>query len=188
MNLAIAALSIFLTHATYDSERITPVEGINVRVGGPVYVWGGYEKPSIRLVGQSVGNAQLVSSGVGFRHDAESWYGFVEFGRYWLDPKTDDRIRDEAVWQELTNHHGDPGWYPTRTQYELDDAWGGRIGVGREIGWVAIEARYRWMSARETIHGCKADICRVGVTESQHWMERRQANLGAFEAAIGVRF
>lgn len=190
MNLLAAVFSVLLTHGSYDSERVSPTEGLQVKAGGSVYLWGGYEKPSISMVGQSIGKSEIVSAGIGFEHRRQDWYGFLEFGYHWMDPDLEPAIRDEAVWQELTNNHGEPGWYPRATTYHLRDAWGGRIGIGKQYGALNVEARYRWLSARETIHACTTPIdgaCVLGMAGS-HWAERHYLNFNGFEIGAGVRF
>ena len=195
MNCLLAlCLALGLTANTY--EGLQPSVAYQVKAGGDVYAWGGYEKQDMRIRGQRLSAVDLYSVGVGFEHRLDPIMVFIEAGYVMTDDADRDAIRDEIVYTELVANHavggrripfGDPERDPdSHTSYELGDGVVGRVGVGYMLGdHVTITASYRFLAVKEKIMAWSDTVVE---TTGGWWQETNDRQLSAFELGIYYRF
>jgi hypothetical protein len=184
-------VEVGVAYATYDSQRVLSEPNLQIRVGGRIYLWGGYENPDLKLVGQSIGDVKMLAGGAGFRHQQGPISFFAEFGLFRPDVTTVPIIRNEAVWTQLRNDHGDPGWHPTHTVYELEEKYGGRIGVGYDVtDYLKTTVVYRVLRLDEELDACTGSDPKCGfpVTDGLHWQNRSTLNMSAVELGLFFTF
>lgn len=187
-----AQIDLSTVHGTYDSERLKSDWGYQIRAGQSMYVWGSYETPALQLVGQNLNSLKLWGIGIGYRHVWDRIQVFGEFGYFDPSISPDDNIRDEAVWRQLRNDHGETDWHPTHTVYDLQHGYGGRLGISYEIAkHLIVSVAYRFLSLNESLDACGGSdpTCAYPVESGNgHWQNRQTLKLGTIEAGIGIRF
>jgi hypothetical protein len=184
-------VEVGVAYATYDSQRVLSEPNLQLRLGSRVYLWGSYENPDIKLVGQSIGDVKMLAGGLGLRHQQGPLSYFAEFGLFYPEVSTVPLIRDEAVWTQLRNDHGDPGWHPKHTVYDLEAKYGGRIGVGYALTEsVKATVVYRTLRLDEELDACTGSDARCGypVTDGLHWQNRSTLNMSSVELGLFFTF
>lgn len=186
---AAAEVQVGISHSIADSERVKAATGYHVNAGRSVYVWGSYETPDVQLVGQSLGDVELIGAGLGLRSEGRLRW-FAEFGYFDASASTVDGIRDEAVWTQLKSDHGTPTWHPAHTVYALEDGYGGRLGASYAIRQrFLVSLAYRALKLDEGYDACTgADPTCDYPVDGRHWQNRKTLDLSAVEFGLRVRF
>jgi len=181
-----------VNHNTFDSVRLdadVPFVQLKVAHGG-LYGWAGYDRPNVRLVGQRMGDIELISYGVGVQGEYGRLRPFLEFGRFEPDATTKDVIRDEAVVTELNNIHGRRGnRHFKETEYNIDSEYGGRVGVLVDLSEnVAVSAAYQFLQLNEQLQAYTGK-CEWPPTEEceSWWVDNRKLDISSFQVGIYFR-
>jgi len=175
----------------------------------PVYGWVGYEPTELRVLGQGVGDADMVTAGIGASHSWGDFSVFIDFGYAMLDLAVKQNIVDEIVYTDLVNNHNatdsrpipaadptrphgfggqDLRYHPddARTSYDIDNGFLGRVGVGFQVHeHIKLTASYRYLTPKEHLE--LWDIHRRA-NDGGYWVENREKDLSAFEMGIIITF
>lgn len=175
---------------TYEST-IRTEPGIHVAVADPLYLWGSYEAPDLRLVGQYM-PAKVAGGGLGYRLKFERAAIFVEAGYYWPEVNPLEVVKDEVVEQILINDHGDPGWHADTFIYKLSAGWGGRIGVDVEVtSRTSVWAAYRFLQFNEHVAMCEGtERCKWPDTTNaglRHWVNADTQSFSSLQVGVSLK-
>jgi len=202
VDLTALTLSIALGYNQYTDEKGSePEYTYKFQVGHedyPVYVFGGYEDPTVRMLGQGVGTAEIYSLGLGARKDVGDFFVFGEIGYGKIEQEPRLGIQQETVYTELVGRHNvynrpvpvDLGGPYDQTSYEssweLDDGILGAIGVGYQINpHLSVTGAYRPFYVAEYI-----SIANPGAKEAGlgYWEEHRSRDLSSFQFHVLFTF
>jgi hypothetical protein len=176
-----------------------PKLGYSVRAGWdgwPVYAVAGFEALDNSLLGQPLGEMDVLSVGLGVKKKWGDVSAFLEVGQAFIDESTRDNIRQEIVYTHLVGNHWQPGRpipvtgrvhspYGYDTTYELEDALFFRLGVRYNLTeHLAVTGAYRALYAEEEMT-LKDRPFHDG---QGYWREDDRLNLSAIEAGIEWNF
>lgn len=177
--------------STYEST-IRTEPGVQVSLGYPVYVFGAYESPDLKIVGQHIPSTVW---GVGLGYSVELTDNvsiFLEGGYYMPNTNPKDVVEAEVVNRVLRNDHGVPSFRATHFEYELEDGYGGRIGLDLALSkHLSVFAAYRFLKFNENFHMCTVpEACAWPAPEGEkHWANRDTRSYSSvqigFQLAIG---
>jgi hypothetical protein len=160
--------------------------GIHVAMGDPIYLWGSYERPEYRIVGQDMNRLQIPGVGIGYRAGDGKWKVSFEAGYFYPSVDPDENIKDEIVGVALVGSFGSPGWKPDHYAYSVRKALGGRVAASYEVSdTVDVFVAARKLSIRQRFSFCTGDdpVCEYPVETGQHWLMFR--NLPATSIQLG---
>ena len=203
VDLTALTLSIALGYNQYTDEKGSePEYTYKFQVGHedtPLYLFGGYEDPTVRMLGQGIGVAEIFSLGIGAKKelgDGFFVFGEVGYGKVETEPRI--VIQQEVVYTELVRNHNvfnrpvpvDLGGPYDKNSYEssweLDDGILGAIGVGYQVNeHLSVTGAYRPFYVAEYIH-----IANPGAKEAGlgYWEESRSRDLSSFQLHIAWTF
>ncbi|MFA6290202.1 MAG: hypothetical protein WC637_00395 [Victivallales bacterium] len=152
----------------YSDSQTEPAQGLEVRAGGTLFIWGSTENPLLRLGSQPGANVILLGVGIGLKQSVGDFNFYIKGGYYF--PKTGlVATYSEGVYILMTQQIptypipsvGDPEF--PHWQYDIHDAIGGEIGVEyRKQVYKAIsiymDASYRYLQLREYYSVSKPDF------------------------------
>ena len=159
----------------------------------PVYLWGLYEGPTAKILGQPMGDMDLFSVGVGTSLKvSRAVRVFIETGYVFTDIELNDNVVDEVNYTWLVSRHDaggnrnvpvpcayNPGCYDY--QYSVDDGVVARVGVRWELSPnVAVTGSYKF-----TYLDQEMTIKRPEFEDGQgYWREDETLDLSAFEVGV----
>ena len=186
--------------------------GLQLKVGNdnwPVYGWAGYEGLETRMLGQGVADIEMYTVGIGAEHHWDEFSVFIEGGYAFMDYYGKQNIIDEVVYTHLVTNHNvsetrpvpaadptrpygygdqDPKYHPdnTRSSYDIEDEFIGRIGVGYQISkHLKMTASYRFLTPRERIMISDTEqVARGG----GWWQESYARDLSSWEMGFFLTF
>ena len=160
-----------------------------------VYLWGSYEVPHIKFLGNPVADTDIYGFGLGFRKEVRPGITlFIEGGYAILDESVLDTAEEMVYTQIVGNHAVEGRKVPVSGaysgdysySYEIDDAWMGRIGVNLEVmDNVHVTASYRAMKADQEYAIWDEESRAAG---RGYWREDDTYDFGAFEVGIFFRY
>ena len=162
-------------------------EVFRIAVGDPVYIMASYEKPEMKMVGQPLGEVDMLTFGMGVRKTWGDVSVFLEGGYTVVDASINDEIMHEAVWTEIVKTHdvGRPWGIPVDVRnyeagYNIDNAISMRIGVGVEVmEHFEVAFGYKFIYAKEEYNI---------YDENAEWREDGTRNLGSAEITLIYKF
>ena len=160
--------------------------GIHVALGDPLYLWGSYEQPEYRILGQDMNRLKLPGAGIGYRTAGEKWRVAFEVGYWWPDVNPDENIKDEIVYVALVGSFGPPPFAPEHFVYSVDNALGGRLAVSYRMSKrLSVFAAARKLSIKQKFSMCDGPDpeCEYPV-EGNQWIMFR--NLPATSIQLGL--
>lgn len=197
MTLSSLVLSVALGVSQYTEDYPYATESeytVGLRVGledNPLYVWGHYEEPKIRTLGQPMGDSSIISFGLGARKNVGDFFVFGELGYGVIDEGARETIQQEIVYTDLLrNHRVDFRPAPVRvdrdyqqdsyeTLWELDDGFLGKVGVGYQWGDVGLSVGYRAFYVDEHVELWDEET--RARPNGGYWQESRSRDLSAWE-------
>lgn len=184
--LAWGQVDIGAVYSIFDSQ-VSSDTGYQVKVGGSAYIWGSYENPRLKVLGQPMGNLNMSGYGVGFRHRWDKWEAFIEYGQFEPQLKVNDVVRDEVVGAQLQKDFGPAPLPFNMASYELDKGHGGRVGVGYLIRpKIKVTASYKALSVGENLDWWDSETFAEGC--NCFWQERNRLDLSALEFGLVLTF
>lgn len=183
------------TQRSNESPRVA----YKARVGHsatPLYVFGGYETPKFRLLGQGLGEASTATFGVGAEHHWGDFGVHLEAGWNTLDTDITERSINEMAYTVLVgNHHVGVRDIPfsgrnndgTRdATIEVEDAMGIAIGVSYQVlKHVKVTGTYTYL--KPDMYIAMWDIERRQQGRG-YWEERNTYDLSSFRVGIALTF
>ena len=149
----VLCLAIAPYWSSYDATIVSE-HGIQVELAQPAYLWASYEQPSLKRLGQNIGDLDLPGAGAGYRFDLSPSVQFgVQVGIYWPGNDWNPAIRDEVVGGLLANDHGRQDWYPKALyrDYRLKSSAGGSLHLlGKITKRFSAWGGYRFLSLPES--------------------------------------
>ena len=199
VSLTALTLSLALGYNQYtDEQGPEPEYSFKVQVGHvdtPLYLFGGWEDPTVRMLGQGIGKAEIFSVGVGAKKElGDGFFVFGEVGYGKIEQEHRLRIQQEVVYTELVGNHNvykrpvpvtltgpyDQDSY--ETSWELDDGILGAIGVGYQFNpHLSLTGAYRPFYVAEYIHMANPGAKEAG---KGYWEEHRSRDLSTFQFHI----
>lgn len=167
--------------------------------GNPLYLWGSYDTPDIRMLGQSIADAKVIGAGVGVTsHISPYWSVFMDAGWGKISTDVTATIRDEVVYAQLVRHHasetreipaGDPEDDPNaQTAYTLGGGFMGRVGMSYQFTThLSVTTSYRYFMAEEYIRLWDDEVVN-DPTLGGWWEEKNKVDLSAFEVLMTYHF
>jgi hypothetical protein len=164
----------------------------------PVYLWGSYENPSVKILGQPMGDTEMFSVGIGSsREIAEGLSLFVETGYVFPSISQNVEVVDEVVYTWLVNRHSaggnrnvpvpcayNPGCYDA--SYEIEAGVTAKIGASWKImKHLSLSAAYKWTYLNQEMILSNEKV--LDRTEG-YWREDETLNMSAFEVGIWYTF
>jgi len=193
-----------------DARNVKTSSGLQLKIGGDVgYVWGSLENPGFSIVGQTMGNIEMVGYGLGIQHKWSPVGVFLEFGRFIPGHERGHPIvQNEALSRVLVNHHGNQNRtilaLPPRnfqfphTTYRLDNGYGGRLGLSYDKGRFQGTIAYRFFAMGERMNAwINSDGSDtepffgsplVDQPTGLWWQEHGTFSMSAIEVGIAIRF
>jgi hypothetical protein len=175
--------------------------GAQFRIGStrqPVYLWGSWNNQDLKMLGQSLAEADVYGVGIGVEKKWDDVSGFIEVGYGMVEEEVNEGIRQEIVYTQLLLNHNVAnrpipvtvdrpyGTDTYETSYEIDDGYMARVGVGYQINkYVKVTAAYRMFYAEESYDLYDAERRAAG---KGYWTERDDRNLDAFEIGLYVTY
>ena len=165
---------------------------------GPVYVWGSYEFPEVRMLGQSLTEAHTLSLGAGQEIPiGPRWNAFWEAG--WSQPflDTHEGVQREVVYTNLVRNHNVykrpvpvDDFRTTTTSYDLSGGPVIRLGVGYQMTeHLSLRASYKlWRPIEEYSLRDPTWQERTGRGEDHYWTETHWRNMDAMELWVLWKF
>ena len=160
----------------------------------PVYLWAGYEAPSVKLLGQPMGDTDIFSVGLGASQEVvEGLSLFVEAGYSSMDLETNPYVIQEVTYSFLVGRHaqGDVKipvdfCYPSQGTcydhaYEVDDGFTARVGGEWQVTeHIAVTASYKFSYFDQEMY-----IRKPSWEEGDgYWREDETLDLSAFEVGL----
>ncbi len=169
------------------------VNTYELKAGSRVFAFGGYTDPKLLIVGQTMGDMELVSYGIGIDYPiADRWHVQLAVGRYEPDVDPDPNVRREVVRTTLQNAHGTPRFDPTHFTYDIDPAYGVLFTIERRFKHGFVYGRYRALQLPEKFAMWDERIGRheIGVEPDCNcwWEHADNVDANGFEIGAGVRF
>lgn len=175
--------------STYDST-IRSDTGMAVSVGRPFSAWVSYEAPDLKIIGQHV-PTKVWGAGLGYSLElTETVNLFMEAGYYSPSTSPKDVVEDEIVYGVLRNDHGKPSFHPTHFEYELEDGYGGRIGLEMELSdRFAVFGAYRFLKFDANYRMCTIEsACTWQAPEGEkYWANRDTQSFSSFQIGFSIR-
>ena len=163
----------------------------------PMYLWAGYEAPTVKILGQPMADADLFSLGLGATRElVEGFSVFMEAGYTFTDISTNESVVDEVAYTWLVNRHGaggnrnvpvpcayNPGCY--ESSYTVDDGLTARIGAEWALSeHISVTGAYKWTYLDQEMF-----IKKINLEEGAgYWREDETLDLSAFEVGVWYRF
>jgi hypothetical protein len=191
----------------YDNSKTEP--SVRFRLGThdqPFYLFAGYDSNEHRLLGQPLGNFEILSGGFGVYHTFDKVRVFAELGYGEVDVSVKQFVQDEIIPTKLEARHTTPSTPPpadrplregnfqglpandSYTSYEIDGGFLGRVGVEWQVlKHVRVSASYRYMTGEEHYEWWD-DSKRFGEHFQGWWQDTNAVDLSAWEAGIVVNF
>ena len=203
MNLSSLALAISLGYQQYtDEEGPTPEPLFRVSVrpeDKPYYLWGQYEELKTRILGQPVGDTDIVSIGIGARKNLDDFFVFAELGYGFVDEGARETIQQEIIYTDLLRNHrvdGRPAPVYLTNDYDQDSydtVWElhggllGEVGVGYMVSDnLSLTASYRPFYVKEHIELRDPDW--MAENGMGYWQETRSRDFSSISFRVGWEF
>lgn len=201
MSLSMLTLTLALGSSSYMGEE-TPSYFGRIEVGHEAknyYAFTAYEDTTLRLLGQPIGDGEIFSVGVGYKHPlSERFYLFGEVGYGVVQENARDIIQQEIVYTEVVGRHHRPfrplPVYPQNgydqdsyeTLWTLDDGFLGAFGLGYNAkNGFGMTLAYRPFYVKERMELWDEEQRANG---GGWWQESRSKNLSAIQASVSWSF
>ena len=187
-------LDLGLSHSTYNDEAGSEISyHLKLRHDDyPVYLFAGYENPDVKMLGQPLGDASILSVGLGVRQTFSKLTVFAEAGYGHIDLSINQEIQEEIVYTKLViDHHSQHRSVPVNPRdyehsYEMSDSVLGRVGLSYEVAdYLNVTFSYRWMMTKVEYAICDEERRR---TNQGYWRKDSTHDLSALEIGLFFTF
>ena len=183
-------VALSLVASLYNEE---PTElGMRAQYGDNLYIYGQYEAPEIRVVGQGLSDSEIYSVGLGARKDLGDFFIFGEFGYGYIENDIAPQVEQEVVYTHLVSRHNvynrpvpvDQSDF--NTSYDLSGGLLGAIGAGWQVTpHVDFSVAYRAFYGKERYKLWSPSV--VAKCDCW-WQETNSRDLSSFEFRISYNF